>query len=176
MKPGFVYALQPQGLDLVKIGCTQDPRFRAETLASFSPMPMRFRCVLQVSCFQVAKIFEALLLNLTADVASHGEWRENLPFVDDCFGCIAPAVDVTESYEITLRRPSRRASMSFEKADDLVAVAEAVNLMALDLRAEHGWNASGAARKLLGLNCYTSIVSKKTADKARAELARRRAA
>lgn len=175
MKPGFVYALQPQGLDLVKIGCTHDPVGRAEQLGSFSPMPMAFRCVMQVSCFEAAQVFEGLILHLTSDVATHGEWRGNLPFVDDCMRCIAPAVDVTGDYGIVLRRPARRKAMTFDRADDLIAVAEAIAHLTDELAPDLRWNAKSEARRRLGISCYTSVINKKVTDLARLELAKRSA-
>jgi hypothetical protein len=167
MKPGYVYAIQPVGLDLVKIGCTSDPASRAESIASFSPLPMTFRHLLRVSCFGAAKAYEAYVLGATHSVASHGEWRHSLEFVDDCFGCIAPAVDATADFSIKHRKGSKRNGMTLERADGLAAVAEAIARIASEKKGLAYWEAEMEARKQVGLGGYVSRIGDKSIGLAR---------
>ncbi len=152
MTPGFVYAIQPEGMDLVKIGHTSDPAGRAQVIASFSPVPMVFRHLLQVSSHDVSKVFEAMVLGLTQNVASHGEWRRDLDFVDDCFGCIAPAVDRLGDFQITKKLPRWKNPIDLAHFERLAVVTEAVVVAEEALADEHGWQARRIAREMFGVS------------------------
>lgn len=176
MTLGFVYAVQPVGMSIVKIGSTNQPKARIEALASFSPVTVTFRHLLQVSCARVARIQEAALLGWTNSCAMHGEWRGDLELVDDCFACIAPAVDVAEDYQMITRRPKIHRVLSDSRIEDLLAFGEAVELLEERLRPQLGNNAKVAAHQALGMAWTSTPVNKVIADNARAYLAAARGA
>lgn len=171
MKPGYVYAMQPAGMSIVKIGSTNQPLVRIESLASFSPVPVRFRHLLQVSCARSARVFEAAALGWTNACAAHGEWRDDLALVDDAFGCIAPAVDVVDDFPMIQRHPRKRRVVSDDRLADLLAVVEALGLLEDEMRGEHGASATIRAHKHLGMAWTSTPITRVIADRARAYLA-----
>lgn len=72
---GFVYALRPVGMSVLKIGATTKPKQRARQLAAFSPCPLEFVRLIAVGGRRHALIWEQYAQARTMDEVSHGEWR-----------------------------------------------------------------------------------------------------
>lgn len=85
---GYVYAIQPEGMSLLKIGATTNPKQRATMLSAFTPMRLRFVRLIRVASKNHALIWEQQVLARTMKYASHGEWRFDKPEVHNALSSI----------------------------------------------------------------------------------------
>ena len=159
---GHVYAIQPVGMDVVKVGTTTDPVGRTAQLAAFSPVPLVFRHLLMVDTKRCGQTWEADILGWSAFSGGYGEWRSDLALIDELFACIAPAVCVKDQYEIKRSRARPGVRMSPDALQDQMDFVTYLDLY-------EGWD-HDALRKV-GLAGYTQKPSAKTYDLVRAELA-----
>ena len=119
--PVFVYAIQPVGLETVKVGFTDNLARRAAQLVSFSPMPLVWRRVIEVFGRPAAKTWERNILAWATAGHSYGEWRTDLAAVDDLMTEIAPAVDVTtDAPAIQSSRRTTGHRLSPSEVDDRI--------------------------------------------------------
>lgn len=123
-KSGFVYAIEPVGLGVVKVGCTSNPSQRAESLAAFSPVKMVFRHLLDVGNWGRAKVWESEILAWSRGSISHGEWRSDLELIDQLFAFIAPAADVSDRHAIKRKPAGFRTPRTSDQRDFLLEVAD----------------------------------------------------
>ena len=137
--PGYVYAIQPVGMDVVKIGTTTTPKTRAWALSAYSPVPLVFRHLLQVETKRVGCVFEADLLGWSDASTGWGEWRNDLALIDDLFACIAPAVCVRDDFKIERGQIKSGSRLS---PDDLYGRADVAAYR--DLAPGHHWNIDAA--------------------------------
>lgn len=106
-KPGYVYAMQPEGMDIVKIGATISPESRLNQMRLYSPQPMVFRHLLRVRSSRHAHIHENQILAWSHPSSHHGEWRTDLDLIDSLFECVSPAADAKAEFEIKPHEPVR---------------------------------------------------------------------
>ena len=108
--PVYVYAIQPVGIERVKVGITDNLERRALQLLSFSPVPLVWRRVLMVFGRGTAHVWEKTILGWSTVGGGFGEWRNDIDLVDSLMSEIAPAIDCTdEAPEIASDRMSRTA-------------------------------------------------------------------
>lgn len=113
---GYVYALRPVDIPLVKIGFTTNPDQRAQMLASFSPFPVEYTYLRDVGTKRRAIVWEHYVHALTAEFASHGEWRRDAPEVYDVLSDVEGSdVDLGGTYRQapTTRKPICRDYVDF---------------------------------------------------------------
>lgn len=154
---GFIYALQPVGMSVVKIGCTQDPIARAGQIASFSPSPMVFRHLLDVGGMNIARTFEQDILGWSCHSAGHAEWRSDLTLIDDLFAAVAPAVDVLDQFEIPVKKTNRGSRLHSDEMECRMILAAYYD------RCPSGMS---EARQAIGLRHFAAVASKATAQRA----------
>lgn len=136
---GFVYAIQPIGMDCVKIGTTNNPTQRALSLAAYSPVPLVFRHLLQVETKRVGCVFEADILGWSMFATGWGEWRTDLDLVDDLFACVAPAVCVRDEYTIQRGKTKGGARLHPDETHGRADVA-----VYMDMARGNEWDARSA--------------------------------
>lgn len=106
---GYVYALEAVGLEVCKIGATRAPAKRLPAIAAYSPTPVRFRHLLQVTDSDAAHTHESNILAWSKSEMTFGEWRGNLPLIDQLFSEITPSVCLRDEYPIPRTRSRGRA-------------------------------------------------------------------
>ena len=128
--PVFIYAIQPVGIDRVKVGLTDNLERRITHFSSMSPVPLEWRRVLMVFGRGAAHVWERNVLAWAP--GGYAEWRDDIGAVDDLMAEIAPAVDVTaEAPVIMLPRRGVGAGLSPSELDAAVAEAARLDLAAL---------------------------------------------
>lgn len=126
MKPstGYLYVIQAEGLDIVKIGSTRDPVKRGDQIAASSPVKMTFRTLLDLGSVSRARIWEAHVLSWSYRAASHGEWRTDPALVDDLVSSISPAVDCLNDFSNPAQHVGAKRPISLEDVEVRILFAE----------------------------------------------------
>ena len=92
----YVYAIQPIGMDIVKIGYTRNIDARTKQLASFSPVQMQMRHLRVFTSENEARATEKRILSTIVNCGGHGEWRNDLTAIDDVFRGIGGEITMSQ--------------------------------------------------------------------------------
>lgn len=111
--PGFVYAMQPEGMNICKVGATTDPQQRAKSIVSHSPSPVRFRHLVRVKSKRHALLWERWVFGQKLN-RSHGEWVYVDDALDMAFEEIAPALCMTDAFDMPTVRARAPKPLSEE--------------------------------------------------------------
>ena len=99
----YLYCIRAVGVPFAKIGTGHNPRKRMQELAHVAPFSLRLHRVLDCGSRKAAAAWEKCILHRATRYRQRGEWVALDDHLDSLLEEVAPAVDVTDLFNGTVR-------------------------------------------------------------------------